>query len=140
MFISGSRSHWRGVKNLEVSLNNGAIAWTRSGSGSRSDETTIFLEARSADGSGGRLEETKIFLEVGLFISGSRSHWRGVKNLEVYLKTGDIAWTGSRSGARSDETKISLEARSADVPGGRLEETKIGSRSGFRSSETKILW
>ena len=102
LFISGSISHWRGVKNLEVSLKTRAIAWTESRSGSRSDEKTIFLDARSADGSGDRLEETTIFLEVGLFISGSRSHWRGVKNLEVSLKTGAIAWTGSRSGARSD--------------------------------------
>ena len=73
------------------------------GSGSRLDETTIFLEARSADGSGDKLEETIIFLEVGLFISGSRSHWRGVKNLEVSLNTGSIAWTGSRSGFRSNK-------------------------------------
>ena len=69
------------------------------GSGSRSYDTTIFLEARSDDGSGEKIEETSIFLEVGLFISGSRSHWRGVKNLEVSLKTGAIAWTGSRSGS-----------------------------------------
>ena len=92
MFISGSRSHWRGVKNLEVSLKTRAIAWTGSRSGARSDETKIFLEARSADGSGYRLDETTIFLEVGLFISvsrpisGSISHWRGVKSLEVLLK------------------------------------------------------
>ena len=37
-------------------------------SGSRSEETIIFLEARLADGSGDKLEETTIFLEVGLFI------------------------------------------------------------------------
>ena len=102
------------MKKLEVLLKTGAIVWTGSRSGSRSDETTISLEARSADGSGGILEETSIFLDVVLFISGSRSHWRGVKNLEVSLKTGAIAWTGSTSGARSDETTISLEARLAD--------------------------
>ena len=61
------------------------------GSGSISDETTIFLEARSDDGSEARLDETKIFLRVGLFIFGSRSHWRGVKKLEVLLKTQAIA-------------------------------------------------
>ena len=70
---------------------------------------TIFLEARPADGSGFRLEETTIFLEVGLYISGSRSHWRGVNNLEVSLKTQAIAWTGSRSVLRSSEKKIFWE-------------------------------
>ena len=78
------------MKNSDVFLNTGSIAWTGSRSGARSDDTTISLEARSADGSGDRLEETTIFLEVGLFISGSRSHWRGVKNLEFSLKTGAI--------------------------------------------------
>ena len=77
------------------------------GSGARSDKMKIFLEARLADGSGDKLEETKIFLQVGLFISGSISHWRGVKNLEVLLKTRAIAWTGSRSGVRSSENKAS---------------------------------
>ena len=109
MFISGSRSHWIGVKNLEVLLKTGAIAWTGSRSGAISDKTTIYLEARPADGSGDKLEETTIFLEVGLYISGSRSHWRGVNNLEVSLKTGAISWTGSRSGFRSSETKIFWE-------------------------------
>ena len=52
------------------------------GSVSRLDETTIFLEAISADGYGDKLEGTTIFLDVGLFISGSRSNCRGVKNLE----------------------------------------------------------
>ena len=51
---------------------------------------------------------------MGLFISGSRSYWRGVHNLEVSLKTGDIACIGSRSGAISEETTIFLEAISAD--------------------------
>ena len=79
MFISGPISHWRGVNNLEVLLKTGAIAWTGSILGARSDETTISLEARLADGSGGRLEETN---------RGSRSHkyWMGVKNSEVLLK------------------------------------------------------
>ena len=58
MFITGSRSHWIGVKNSDVSLNTEYIAWTGSRSGSRSDDTTISLEARSADRSGGKLEET----------------------------------------------------------------------------------
>ena len=52
-----------------------------------------------------------------------------MKNLEVSLKTGVIYWKGSRSGARSDETTISLEVRSADGSGGRAEETNIVSRS-----------
>ena len=77
---------------MEVSLKTGDIAWTGSRSGARSDETTISLEARSDDVSRGRLEETNIG-------SISHKHWRGVKNLEVSLKTGAIAWTGSRSGA-----------------------------------------
>ena len=87
---------------MEVLLKTGAIAWTGSILGARSDETTISLEARSADVSGGRLEETNI---------GSRSHkyWMGVKNSEVLLETRDILWTGSRSGFRSSETKIFWE-------------------------------